>query len=126
LIKRFAPVKSIFGVCLGHQAIAEAFGGKLINLEDVYHGIATPVKSIARHRIFASLPECFEAGRYHSWIVDNNDFPRELEITATDENGHIMALKHKVFDIHGVQFHPESVLTPWGKEIMKQFLNESN
>jgi anthranilate synthase component 2 len=126
LIKRFAPLKSIFGVCLGHQAIAEVFGGKLINLEDVYHGIATPVKVIARSRIFASLPEQFEAGRYHSWIVDKNDFPDELEITATDENGHIMALEHKTLDVHGVQFHPESILTPCGKEIMKQFLNESN
>jgi anthranilate synthase component 2 len=125
LIRRFAPTKSMLGVCLGHQAIAEAFGAKLINLEDVCHGIATPIKTIARRRIFATLPEHFEAGRYHSWMVDKNDFPRELNITATDENGHIMALEHKIFDVHGVQFHPESVLTPCGKEIVKQFLHNS-
>jgi anthranilate synthase component 2 len=124
LIRRFAPSKSILGVCLGHQAIAEAFGGKLTNLEDVYHGVATPVKIIAQHRIFTDLPETIEVGRYHSWTADKNGFPEELEITATDEEGHIMALKHKVFDVHGVQFHPESVLTPQGKEMIKNFLEE--
>jgi anthranilate synthase component 2 len=122
LIRRFASSKSILGVCLGHQAIAEAFGGKLINLQDVYHGVATPVKIVVRHRIFTGLPETLETGRYHSWIVDGNAFPDELEITALDEEGHIMALKHKQFDVHGVQFHPESVLTPHGKEMMAQFL----
>jgi anthranilate synthase component 2 len=126
LIQRFSPTKSILGVCLGHQAITEAFGGQLINLEDVYHGVATPVKIIAQHRIFTGLPETFEVGRYHSWIAGKNAFPDELEITAIDEEGHIMALKHKVFDVHGVQFHPESVLTPLGKEIMKQFLTPSH
>jgi anthranilate synthase component 2 len=125
LIKRFAPTKSIFGVCLGHQAIAESFGGKLINLEDVYHGIATPVKIIIRRPIFTGLPETIEVGRYHSWIVDKNGFPEELEITAVDERGYVMALEHKAFDVHGVQFHPESVLTPSGKEIMKRFLNSA-
>jgi anthranilate synthase component 2 len=123
LIRRFAPHKSILGVCLGHQAIAETFGGKLINLENVYHGVATPVRIIAPHRIFSDSPENFEAGRYHSWIVDKNSFPKELEITATDNEGHIMALKHQSFDVHGVQFHPESVLTPSGKEMIKRFLN---
>jgi anthranilate synthase component 2 len=122
LIKRYAPEKSILGVCLGHQAIAEAFGGKLINLEDVYHGVATPVNIIAEDRILNSLPSSFDAGRYHSWIVDRNGFPKELEITAVDEDGKIMALKHKTFDVHGVQFHPESVLTPLGKEIIKSFI----
>jgi anthranilate synthase component 2 len=122
LIQRFAPSKSILGVCLGHQAIAEAFGGKLLNLEDVYHGVSTPVNVIAEDRLFHNLPESFEVGRYHSWIVSQKDFPKELEITAKDNSGQIMALKHKTYDVHGVQFHPESVLTPQGKEIVSQFL----
>ena len=122
LIRRFSPYKSILGVCLGHQAIAEAFGGHLINLKSVYHGIATPIKVVAEHRIFADLPKKFEVGRYHSWIADTNGFPEELEITAIDEEGQIMALRHHKFDVNGVQFHPESVLTPLGKNILKQFL----
>ena len=124
LIRRFALHKSILGVCLGHQAIAEAFGGRLINLENVYHGVATPVQITAEHRIFTGLPETFEAGRYHSWIVDTNDFPEELEITAIDGKGQIMALRHRTMDVNGVQFHPESVLTPLGKTIVERFLNE--
>jgi anthranilate synthase component 2 len=123
LIKRYALTKSILGVCLGHQAIAEAFGGKLINLENVYHGVSTPVNIIANDGIFSRLPETITVGRYHSWIVDRDGFPKELEITAVDEEGRIMALKHKTVDVHGVQFHPESVLTPQGKEIIKSFLN---
>ncbi|MCL1938977.1 MAG: aminodeoxychorismate/anthranilate synthase component II [Candidatus Azobacteroides sp.] len=123
LIRQFAPTKSLLGICLGHQAIAEAFGGKLINMEDVYHGVATPVKVIAPHRIFDGLPESFEAGRYHSWLVSNEDFPAELTVTATDEKGQIMALKHKKWEVHGLQFHPESILTPYGKEIVARFLN---
>ncbi|MDR2843456.1 MAG: aminodeoxychorismate/anthranilate synthase component II [Candidatus Symbiothrix sp.] len=123
LIKRFAPSKSILGVCLGHQAIGEAFGGTLVNLEEVYHGVATPIQVIAQDTLFQTLPETFEVGRYHSWIVSRQDFPQELEITAVDSEGQIMALKHTKFDVHGVQFHPESVLTPLGKEIMKQFLS---
>ena len=122
LIQEYARKKSIFGVCLGHQAIAESFGGKLINLETVYHGIASQIKVTSDDYIFRNLPETFLAGRYHSWIVDEKDFPKELEITARDENNQIMALKHKDYDIHGVQFHPESILTPSGKEIIKQFL----
>jgi len=123
LIRRFAPYKSILGVCLGHQAIAEAFGGRLINLENVYHGVATPIQIVANHRIFAGLPGIFEAGRYHSWIVDSNHFPKELEITAIDDEGQIMALRHRTLDVNGVQFHPESVLTPLGKTIVENFLN---
>ena len=122
LIQEYARKKSIFGVCLGHQAIAESFGGKLINLETVYHGIASQIRVTSDDYIFRNLPETFLAGRYHSWIVDEKDFPKELEITARDENNQIMALKHKDYDIHGVQFHPESILTPSGKEIIKQFL----
>jgi len=123
LIRRFAPHKSILGVCLGHQAIAEAFGGHLINLENVYHGVATPIQIVANHRIFVGLPGTFEAGRYHSWIVDSNGFPEELEITAIDDEGQIMALRHRTLDVNGVQFHPESVLTPLGKKIVENFLN---
>jgi anthranilate synthase component 2 len=126
LIRRFASVKSILGVCLGHQAIAEAFGGQLINLEEVYHGVATPIRVIAGDRLFQTLPESFEAGRYHSWIVSKEHFPAELEITALDDAGQIMALRHRTFDVHGVQFHPESVLTPEGKIIIKQFLANDN
>ncbi|MDR0543527.1 MAG: aminodeoxychorismate/anthranilate synthase component II [Dysgonamonadaceae bacterium] len=122
LIKRFAPTKSILGVCLGHQAIAEAFGGTLINLEDVYHGVATPINLIADDCLFLDLPKTIEAGRYHSWIVSKEHFPQVLEITAEDSSGQIMALKHKQFDVHGVQFHPESVLTEHGKEMVRGFL----
>jgi anthranilate synthase component 2 len=122
LIKRFAPTKSILGVCLGHQAIAESFDGKLVNLRDVYHGVATPIDIVTEHILFESLPSNLLVGRYHSWIASCDGFPQELQITATDSDGEIMALRHKTFDVHGVQFHPESVLTPHGKIIMKNFL----
>ncbi len=127
LIKEYAASKSILGVCLGHQAIGEAFGGKLTNLSSVYHGVATPV-SILKHqmhgvnRLFTGLPEELEAGRYHSWIVSKENFPEELEITAQDENGFIMALQHKTYDVQGVQFHPESVLTPMGEQLLRNWL----
>lgn len=124
LIQRFAPCKSILGVCLGHQAIAEAYGGNLINLQHVYHGVATPVTVVSEHRIFTGLPKTIEVGRYHSWIADKNGFPNELEITAIDNEGQVMALRHKSLDVHGLQFHPESVLTPLGKEIVKQFIEK--
>jgi anthranilate synthase component 2 len=123
LIKRYAPEKSILGVCLGHQAIAEAFGGRLLNLEKVYHGMATPAHIVAPDYIFDGLPQTIEVGRYHSWIADPAAFPTNaLTITATDDEGNIMALKHKTYDVHGVQFHPESVLTPQGREIIDRFL----
>ncbi|GHT19311.1 aminodeoxychorismate/anthranilate synthase component II [Bacteroidia bacterium] len=124
LIKRFAPVKPILGVCLGHQAIAEAFGGQLINLEDVYHGISTQIGITEPDRIFRNVPEILEVGRYHSWIVDRKNFPKDLQITAIDHESRIMALQHRTYDVHGVQFHPESVLTPHGKEIVKAFLEK--
>ena len=125
LIKAYAGKKPILGVCLGHQAIGEAFGGKLTNLEDVYHGIATDIKlTDNKDYIFNGLNNEFEVGRYHSWIVSNEGFPQCLEITAVDKNGQIMALRHKEYDIHGVQFHPESVLTPEGKTIVKNFLTK--
>lgn len=123
LIKEYAATKSILGVCLGHQAIGQAFGGKLVNLTTVYHGVATNCQlSIANSQLFKGLPAEIEVGRYHSWIVSEEDFPGELQITARDENNYIMALQHKTFDVQGVQFHPESVLTPKGEDIMKNWL----
>ena len=124
LIKEYASTKSILGVCLGHQAIGEAFGGTLVNLSTVYHGIATPIKiTNSAAPILKDLDEVIEVGRYHSWVVSDKDFPAELEITATDDNGYVMALQHKTFDVQGVQFHPESVLTPKGETILKNWLN---
>jgi anthranilate synthase component 2 len=129
LIKEYASSKSILGVCLGHQAIGEAFGGKLINLSTVFHGVATPIKvnnekSTVKSRLFDGLPDIIEAGRYHSWIVSDENFPEELEVTARDDNNFIMALQHKQFDVQGVQFHPESVLTPDGELILRNWLKQ--
>ena len=128
LIKAYASSKSILGVCLGHQAIAEAFGGTLVNLSKVFHGIATPVQSVLQNDkpispLFTGLSNTIETGRYHSWIVSEEGFPDELEITARDEHGYIMGLQHKSFDLQGVQFHPESVLTPAGEKIMRNWLS---
>ena len=123
LIKEYASSKSILGVCLGHQAIAEAFGAKLINLETVFHGIATPIRILDRNDpLYKGLDEIVEVGRYHSWIVSDKELPDELEIKAVDENNYIMGLKHKNFDVQGVQFHPESVLTPCGEKIIRNWL----
>jgi len=125
LIKDYAAVKSILGVCLGHQAIAEAFGGSLRNLDTVYHGVASPIKILnTNSQLLYDLPEIIEVGRYHSWIVNENDLPADLEITAKDENGYIMALQHKTYDVQGVQFHPESVLTPDGEQILRNWLRK--
>jgi anthranilate synthase component 2 len=124
LIKQYAATKSILGVCLGHQAIGEAFGGTLTNLSKVYHGVATPINIINKTApILKGLPETIEVGRYHSWIINDQNFPVELEVTARDDNGYIMALQHKTFDVQGVQFHPESVLTPDGETILKNWLS---
>ena len=124
VIERYAPTKSIFGVCLGQQAIAEVFGGKLYNLGQPMHGIATPVKIIDRNeKLFIGLPETFKVGRYHSWVVDEKAIPACLEVTAIDESDNsVMALRHKEYDVRGVQFHPESVLTEYGKEMMSNWL----
>lgn len=124
LIERYADEKSILGVCLGHQAIGVTFGAKLENMPKVYHGIQTPIQVVAKHSLFASLPETFDVGRYHSWIVSRENLPETLEITACDESGNIMAMHHKTFDLHGVQFHPESVLTPQGAIIIRNFLEK--
>jgi anthranilate synthase component 2 len=152
LIKMYAATKSILGVCLGHQAIGQAFGGTLTNLSTVYHGVATPIQVVNRessivngepsivssntfnnhhspltthHSLFTGLPESFDVGRYHSWVVDKDNFPVELVITAEDEHGYIMALQHKIYDVQGVQFHPESVLTPSGETILRNWLASS-
>jgi anthranilate synthase component 2 len=124
LIKEYAATKSILGVCLGHQAIGEAFGGKLVNLSTVYHGVATACQlSTAISPLFKGMDDEIEVGRYHSWIVSEENFPEELEVTARDHNNYIMALQHKKYDVQGVQFHPESVLTPDGEKIMRNWLN---
>lgn len=123
LIKAYAPTKSILGVCLGQQAIAEAFGGNLINLSEIFHGVATSAELVKENtKIFRNLASGIEVGRYHSWAVNPEGFPEELEITAVDKDGMIMALQHKTYDVHGVQFHPESILTPDGEVIIKNFL----
>lgn len=122
LIKEYAASKSILGVCLGHQAIGQAFGGKLVNLTTVYHGVATPIRLSGDKILFDGLPQDLEVGRYHSWVVSDEGFPEELEVTAKDDNGLIMALQHKTYDVRGVQFHPESVLTPQGETILRNWL----
>lgn len=144
LIKEYAPAKSILGVCLGHQAIGQAFGGRLVNLSTVFHGVATPVRIVRREasdvkretanasrltsyvsrQLFNDLPEEIEVGRYHSWVVDKEGFPSELDITAVDDNGFIMGLQHKKYDVQGVQFHPESILTPKGEAILRNWLGD--
>ncbi|AZI67898.1 aminodeoxychorismate/anthranilate synthase component II [Kaistella daneshvariae] len=123
VIKKYAKTKAILGVCLGQQAIAEAFGGSLINLSEIYHGVATEATKITNHKILHNLPDILEVGRYHSWAVNPEDFPAELEITSVDKNGMIMSLKHKTYDVHAVQYHPESILTPHGKQILENFIN---
>jgi len=124
LIREYASSKSILGVCLGHQAIGEAFGAKLINLDTVFHGVATPVKILdTEGQLYKGLGNTIEAGRYHSWIVSDKSLPDVLEVTAVDENNYIMGMKHKQFDVQGVQFHPESVLTPSGETIIRNWLN---
>lgn len=122
LIQEYAAKKPILGVCLGHQAIGEVFGAKLANLKDVFHGIASMATLVNSDYLFQGIESPLTIGRYHSWIVSDEMFPECLEITATDENGQIMALRHKEFDVHGVQFHPESVLTPEGSIIIKNFI----
>ncbi len=122
VIAKYAPTKSILGVCLGQQAIGEVFGGTLSNLDKVYHGVASMVKtSVNDELLFEGLGNEFEVGRYHSWVVDTS-LPDVLEATSFDENGQVMSLRHKTFDVRGVQFHPESVLTPNGKKILENWL----
>ncbi|MGS2763916.1 anthranilate synthase component II [Sinomicrobium sp. M5D2P9] len=125
IIKKYAPTKSILGVCLGQQAIGEVFGGKIINLDKVYHGVATKVKIIVKDEpLFEGLEQEIEVGRYHSWVVDP-ELPASLEATSFDENGQVMSLRHREYDVKGVQYHPESVLTPDGKRILKNWLKST-
>src|ERR1051326_3607344 len=137
LIKEYASSKSILGVCVGHQGIGQAFGGKLVNLSAVFHGVATKMRIVdpeasdvraannsrlLSRNLFQGIPAEFDAGRYHSWIISEENFPGDLEVTARDENNYIMALQHKSYDVQGVQFHPESVLTPMGERILRNWL----
>lgn len=125
VIRTYASRKPILGVCLGHQAIGEAFGARLENLSEVFHGVATPcsVCDAASSVLFQGLPATFTIGRYHSWAVSREDFPSCLEVTAVSPEGQIMALRHRDYEVYGIQFHPESVLTPDGKQIIQNFLN---
>ena len=122
VIELYAPTHSILGICLGHQAIAEVFGGQLENLTQVYHGLATPIQQTVEDPIFTDLPKTLEVGRYHSWVVAQ-PLPNDLEILALDEKQQIMALRHKQYDLKGLQFHPESVLTPLGEKILENWLH---
>lgn len=123
VIRRYAPTKSILGVCLGEQAIGEVFGAEIYNLNTVFHGIQSSVRIVAPDYIFDNLSDSIKVGRYHSWVVGKEDFPAELEVTAVSDEGQIMALKHRVYDVHGIQFHPESILTPKGRTIIRNFIN---
>lgn len=123
LIQRYAPTKTILGVCLGHQAIGEAFGASLENLAHVFHGVETPVKVIVEDEpLFQNMPTNFQAGRYHSWVVAKENLPTDLEVTAVDEAGVIMAMRHKEYDVRGVQFHPESIMTEFGRKMLENLL----
>ena len=122
LIQRFAPSKTILGVCLGHQAIGEAFGAKIENLKTVFHGVETPIATTeVDEPMFEGLPEPFQAGRYHSWVVREDTLPTDLVVTARDTAGAIMAIKHKTYNVRGVQFHPESIMTTEGKQMLRNF-----
>ena len=123
VIKAYAGKKPLLGVCLGHQAIAEVFGGSLRNLQNVYHGVATPCRVVADDILFNGLPKEFEVGRYHSWVVDRSTLPSCLEVTSESPDGEIMSLRHRELDVRGVQFHPESVLTPVGKQIISNWID---
>ena len=124
VIKRYAGIKPIFGVCLGLQAITEVFGGTIINLEDVFHGVATEMRITDKDAvIFKDVPETFLAARYHSWAATDAGFPEEIQVTARDEDGLIQAIQHKIFPISAVQFHPESILTDVGEQLLRNFIN---
>ncbi|MDG1570720.1 aminodeoxychorismate/anthranilate synthase component II [Robiginitalea sp. M366] len=123
IIEKYAPTKRIFGVCLGQQAIGEVFGGRLINLDQVYHGVATGIRVTREDILFSGLPRELQVGRYHSWVVDP-DLPEALEATSVDASGQVMSLRHRTYDVRAVQFHPESVLTPEGKQMLANWLNE--
>ncbi|MCR4772985.1 MAG: aminodeoxychorismate/anthranilate synthase component II [Prevotella sp.] len=123
VIKAYAGKKPMLGVCLGHQAIGEVFGARLTNLSEVYHGVSTEGTQFGNDVIFSGMPKRIMMGRYHSWVVDRANFPECLEVTAVSDDGQIMGLRHKNYNIHGIQFHPESVLTPMGKQIISNWLD---
>ncbi len=123
IILEIGKTKPVLGICLGHQAIAETFGGKLFNMHEVWHGIARDTHVVVNELIFAGIPEIFPSGRYHSWAVSDKNLPQCLTVTARDNNGTIMSIKHNLFPVSGIQFHPESVLTPDGKKILKNWIN---
>lgn len=122
VIRQYAPIKPILGVCLGHQAIGEYFGGHLTNLSQVFHGVSSTVSVTTPDYIYNELPDYIEVGRYHSWVVDTQAFPDCLEITSVSEEGQIMSLRHRQYDVRGIQYHPESVLTPDGQKIISNWL----
>jgi anthranilate synthase component 2 len=121
LLQRYAPTKSILGICLGHQALAEAFGGTLLNLAEVQHGVASTV-TVHPDRLFEGISSSFRVGRYHSWVVDEQSLPQELEVIARTEDQQIMALRHRHFDLRGLQFHPESILTEYGSQLIQNWI----
>ena len=123
LIKRFAPTKSILGICLGEQAIGEVFGATLVNVKDVYHGVCSDINVIAKDKLFSGLETGICVGLYHSWVISKDEFPECLEITAVGaQTGYIMGIRHRRYDVRGVQFHPESILTPQGKKIIENWI----
>ena len=122
VIRTYAGRKLILGICLGHQAIGEAFGAKLENLQEVFHSVQTPIRLLDKSSLFHGLPDEIPVGRYHSWVIRKDSLPACLQVTATDETGEIMAIRHKSLDIQGLQFHPESVLTPLGARMMENWL----
>ena len=124
VIKTYASTKKILGICLGHQAIGEVFGAQLRNLPKVYHGVTDTIKQTGTDSLFFNLPKQLQVGRYHSWVINKDDFPEALEITSLSENGDIMSIRHKQFNLKGIQFHPESILTPQGKTILSNWLRE--
>lgn len=125
VIKTYASTKKVLGICLGQQAIGEVFGGSLLNLNSVFHGVSSTVSSLVDDEtLFDSLPKTFTVGRYHSWVINPDDFPEVLEVTARSEDGEIMSIRHKIFDVKGVQFHPESILTPHGKTILSNWIKD--
>jgi len=126
LIRKYGASKSILGVCLGQQAIGEVFGASLDNLNEVFHGVSSQIQIlVSDESLFKGLGKNIEVGRYHSWVVSKNNFPEDLEVTSVDENGHIMSIRHRIYDLRGVQFHPESVLTPKGMDIIKNWVESS-
>lgn len=124
VIKTYASNKKILGICLGHQAIGEVFGATLQNLNTVYHGVANSITQTSDDILFNNLPQHLQVGRYHSWVINKVDFPESLEITSLSENGDIMSIRHKLYNVKGIQFHPESILTPQGKTILSNWLSE--